>query len=320
VEFLKPGEVREEAWLPGFRVYVLGPPRSEKALEDTGEHGSADLYSLSNGLRAAAELRRANHSGAARAASGNDDEAQRVQWAAQLPFDPRYRSELDDAAVRARLLGDYDGPGERWRRIDDDWMGSASDLALQLDSLTNNTSLALAIERVSDGKVMLFPADAQQGNWLSWHDAGMVWKPAGAPAVKAADLLARTVFYKVGHHGSHNATASAKGLELMKSARDLVAFVPVDRAVALTRNPKGSWRMPARALYRRLLEQCEGRVLRSDIGWAGDAAKAARKATEKEFAGLASAAEWKAWSAAQRRAEKSGRVLVAPQWVDWLLS
>jgi hypothetical protein len=33
---------------------------------------------------------------------------------------------------------------------------AAADLALQLDSMTNNTSLALAIERISDGKVLLF--------------------------------------------------------------------------------------------------------------------------------------------------------------------
>ena len=58
-----------------------------------------------------------------------------------------------------------------WRRVDEDWLHVATDLALQLDSATNNTSLVLAIERIADGKVLLFPADAQEGNWLSWHDA-----------------------------------------------------------------------------------------------------------------------------------------------------
>ena len=74
----------------------------------------------------------------------------------------------------------------------------------------------LAIERVADGKVLLFPADAQEGNWLSWHDDEdevEVTGGAGAGTVTAADLLARTVFYKVGHHSSHNATAKGKGLE-----------------------------------------------------------------------------------------------------------
>src|SRR5262249_45381509 len=157
--------------------------------------------------------------------------------------------------------------------------------ALQLDNITNNTSLALAIERISDGRVFLFPADAQQGNWLSWHDPQMKWKvKAGATTrdVTATDLLNPTAFYKGGHHPSHNATARGKGLELMQRTDELIAFIPVDRAVALTRNPKGSWQMPAGVLYRHLLDKCQGRVLRSDIGWADDSKKAAQRAVEKE--------------------------------------
>ncbi len=322
VEFLKPAELREEAWLPGFRIYVLGPPRSEKALQDTGEKGSPDLYSLTNGLRAAAEFAQAGKMYSAFAA-GEQDRAVRARFDSQIPFDPRHRRELADRDSRARLLREYDAKAMQWRRIDHDWLSSTSDLALQLDSLTNNTSLALAIERISDGKVLLFPADAQQGNWLSWHDAAMQWKvpdAAGAThTVRTTDLLERTVFYKVGHHGSHNATASGKGLEQMTARQHLVAFIPVDRAVALTRNPKGSWRMPARALYRRLLDQCEGRVVRSDIGWAADAAKAASKQTEAEFAGMASGAQWNLWQAEQSKLEKARRVVVDKLWVDWEL-
>src|SRR4029077_9484798 len=176
------------------------------------------------------------------------------------------------------------------------------ELALQLDSSTNNTSLALAIERISDGKVLLFPADAQQGNWLSWHGDKMVWQVQEGGRkreVKIGDLLARTVFYKVGHHSSHNATAKAKGLELMTQEDELTAFIPVDRAVALTRNPKGSWKMPARNLYLRLLQKCQGRVMRSDRGWADDASNAADKSVEKEFVGMGTAADWKNWHKAQ---------------------
>ena len=94
---------------------------------------------------------------------------------------------------------------------------------------------------------------------------------------------------------------------------DRESFVPVDRAVALTRNPQGSWKMPARALYRRLLEKCNGRVVRSDIGWAADPAKAASKATEKDFVGMATAAEWKKWGEEQGRV----RVGVSAEAADW---
>jgi hypothetical protein len=43
-----------------------------------------------------------------------------------------------------------------WRRIDSDWLGVSADLAMQLDSRTNNTSLALAFEFTDTGRVLLF--------------------------------------------------------------------------------------------------------------------------------------------------------------------
>lgn len=179
-----------------------------------------------------------------------------------------------------------------------------------MDSLTNNTSVAFAIERISDGKVLLFPADAQQGNWLSWH--GHRWQTAQGGEVTASDLLRRAVFYKTGHHGSHNATAKGKGLELMDQEDELVAFIPVDRKVALGRNPQGSWKMPARPLYGRLLEKCQGRVARSDIGWAADADKAKDKATEKEFQGLGNQGQWTQWG----KKQQSAKVKVKPSFID----
>ena len=84
----------------------------------------------------------------------------------------------------------------------------------------------------------------------------------GAPDLTATDLVRRAVFAKV---GSHNATARGKGLESMTRSDDLVAFIPVDREIALGRSPKGSWRMPTRKLYKALLEKREGRVERADI-------------------------------------------------------
>lgn len=50
------------------------------------------------------------------------------------PFDAKYpRAKLPDP-----VAGLYE---EAWRRIDSDWLLSASRLALQLDTYTNNTSL-----------------------------------------------------------------------------------------------------------------------------------------------------------------------------------
>jgi hypothetical protein len=320
VQYLKPGErAREEAWCPGFRFYVLGPPRDEKAIGDTGEHGSGELYGLMASMRAALAFRSAGQSFSQYGLGGTREAALFDQ---QMPFDPRFRLERGSATVRETFKDTYYGRGGSWRSIDDDWMSVLSELALQLDSATNNTSLVLAIERVADGKVLLFPADAQQGNWLSWHGPRMKWevKDAGGQTrtVTAADLLSRTVFYKVGHHGSHNATARGKGLEMMQ-ARDLVAFIPVDREKALAQSPRGSWRMPARPLYRRLLEKCDGRVVRSDLGWADDWQAKGKRTIEKEFDGLATPAEWKDWKKAQRDAEAAGVVQVTAEAVEFVL-
>ena len=294
-EYLSPGgKAIEPAFIPGFRFYVLGPPRSETALRDTGEQGSSDLYGMTSGLRAAALA----------VAGAPADPAVQEQ---SMPFDARFRLGPKDPLI-ARSLRGYLAEDESWRRIDSDWLHASAELALQLDELTNNTSLVLAIERISDGKILLFPGDAQEGNWLSWHDPGLKWTvQAGQTAreVTAADLLPCVVFYKVGHHGSHNATGKAKGLELMGRENEMVAFVPVDRAVALTRHPPNCWQMPARPLYRRLLERCQGRVLRSDLGWADDSKSAKDPAVEKDLDGLADKPTWTSWKQAQAKAPVS---------------
>jgi len=154
-----------------------------------------------------------------------------------------------------------------WRRIDDDWLGSAEELALQLDNSINNTSLVLAIEFVKSQKVMLFVGDAQVGNWLSWHDLP-AWTLPDGRTVTVPDLLERTVLYKVGHHGSHNATAAALanaapwGLELMCNP-DLVAMLPVDSEFA---NCVKHWPMPWPKMMDRLRPLTNQRVMRLDTG------------------------------------------------------
>ena len=81
------------------------------------------------------------------------------------------------------------------------------------------------------------------------------------------DLLRRTALFKVGHHGSHNATLRDKGLELMERP-DLVALLPVDEAMA--RRPKGrnplGWDLPFAPLLDRIRHKTDGRILRADTG------------------------------------------------------
>ena len=303
--------VIEPDWLPGFRFYVLGPPRDINAIHDIGAHGGSELYALTALTRAALLHSRANKR------SGEDDDS-----SAEAPFDRRFRLSKDDPRIVAAYGKTYlnrSDASQRWRIVDTDWLNGTSALAIQLDSFTNNTSLAIAIERIADGKVLLFPGDAQEGNWLSWHDPSIAWQATTAygktTKVTARDLLTRTVFYKVGHHSSHNATAKAKGLEMMTGQSELTALIPVDRQAALGRSPAGTWKMPARQLYRALLDKCQGRVARSDIGWATNVGHGT-KGVEAEFAALATDAEWAAWNKSQQAAT---RVQIEPNHIDFLL-
>jgi beta-lactamase superfamily II metal-dependent hydrolase len=66
-------------------------------------------------------------------------------------------------------------------------------VAVSLDKAINGTSLMLVLKVGSTH--LLFPGDAQWGTWL----AAMNNSAAG-------EMLRKTKFYKVGHHGSHNAT------------------------------------------------------------------------------------------------------------------
>jgi hypothetical protein len=152
----------------------------------------------------------------------------------------------------------YWGPSEAapdWRRIDTEWLDSSAELALALDSATNNTSLVLAIE-LTGGDVLLFVADAQVGNWESWQN--LTWTVDGR-SVTGPDLLKRAIFYKVGHHGSHNATLRQNGLEQMTNLD--IAAIPVDHAMAV----KKHWgKMPLEALEAALKDKTAGKVLRID--------------------------------------------------------
>ncbi|MFO0614714.1 MAG: hypothetical protein U0414_19160 [Polyangiaceae bacterium] len=71
--------------------------------------------------------------------------------------------------------------------------GDAFVVAAALEKSVNGTSLMLAFE-VGDA-MLLFPGDAQWGTWRR-----VLESPRGRA------ILERTTFYKVGHHGSHNAT------------------------------------------------------------------------------------------------------------------
>lgn len=94
---------------------------------------------------------------------------------------------------RAATVGDP--IGARWFRRQMRDVRAETTLAIvrMLDKAMNNTSLILLFE--IDGKCFLFPGDAQIENWQY-----------ALSQKKSLALLKRVALYKVGHHGSLNAT------------------------------------------------------------------------------------------------------------------
>jgi hypothetical protein len=180
---------------PAVSLHILGPPHDEKLIRKT--LSPSETYGFAESFLAVNE-----------------------NWdSLPEPFDPPFAPIYAIPTADARNMGFFaekywasGADASDWRRI-----GDASDLALALDSATNNTSLVLAIE-FPDGDVLLFVGDAQVGNWESWAQN---------------ELLSRVIFYKVGHHGSHNATLIA-ALQRMQKLK--YAFVPVDHDMAVKKH------------------------------------------------------------------------------------
>jgi len=259
--------------LPNLRIYVFGPPRDKAALRL--EEKASEMFPLASG----GPFARALASGLKMNAADDPtfvDELSPFERNIGTPLSAALNGDTGSdptidigAYVRRHYSGPVSGPAamenrdQSWRRIDADWMGIAADLAMQLDRGVNNTSLVLAFEFIDSGRVFLFPGDAQIGNWLSWKD--LKW-PIEQATVTTADLLARTVYLKVAHHGSQNATPEKQGFDLLTSA-DLSAFIPTNKVDAV----KVHWgEMPYDGILTALEAKTKGRVIRADDPWLAD--------------------------------------------------
>jgi len=278
VEFREPAD--DPVAIPGvsgLRCYVLGPPRDEAIFLKSGPlDSSSDMYALGAvpGVDASLLAAALGQTGVGAADQAQWDEAREAtypfsrEWRlAPPPKSPKPPPPTPSGSPEAEAFfrDHYWKKGASWRRIDGVWAGAASELALAVQKNINNTSLVLALEFIHSGKVLLFVGDAQIENWRSWEKCRWtVTRGDQTEEVTAADLLRRTVLYKVGHHGSRNATAKDEGLELMKS-RELVAMIPVDPVFAHAQRPK-PWQHPWPALVTALEGRTVGRVAQSNPG------------------------------------------------------
>ena len=106
-------------------------------------------------------------------------------------------------------------------------------LAVSLEQATNGTSLVLLL-RFGE-TTMLFPGDAQWGTWdRILHDP------------ESEELLRTVNLYKVGHHGSHNATPVSFVSKYLNDADASIVLRGADRDRELGRDPTdpapgGAW-------------------------------------------------------------------------------
>ncbi|MBW9122011.1 hypothetical protein JNB63_18075 [Microbacterium trichothecenolyticum] len=120
-------------------------------------------------------------------------------WLAALGASLRVVGSAADAGADAPAPISH-GPGPvRWLidRLADQRSHSAARLVRDLDDALNNTSVILLLE--IEGLSMLFPGDAQIENWRLTLE-----RLKDEPQLR--DRLAGIDLYKVGHHGSRNAT------------------------------------------------------------------------------------------------------------------
>jgi hypothetical protein len=261
----KPVPIRGAA---SARAFALGPPHDIDKIDDLDPEGEESF--------------------------GDDDHAQAVASggvgtggsARKSPFPRRHVIPLEGAFTHPEFgafftvhfgnqnvadAADYaDIPDNvPWRRIGADCAADAAALALAMSNATNNSSLVLAFELSKGGKVLLFAGDAQAGNWRSWSEQPFA---DGNAEVTAKDLLARTVLYKVGHHGSHNATLHGElksnyaNLSWIAQGETRGEFVAMITAVEkwAHHKPKPDWNHPFPAIKEALEEKAGGRVLQTD--------------------------------------------------------
>jgi beta-lactamase superfamily II metal-dependent hydrolase len=206
---------------PGLTVHLLGPSRDEAVMRDMDPpSGQSYLRFQAGAAPAPEELRHES-----------------AFSEAQQPFSGSF-------VVPAMTLADTGND----RVIKDAAAGIMRDTdlatAVSLDKAVNGTSLMLMFEFGS--AYLLFPGDAQWGTW----NAVMSNRAS-------RELVSRTTFYKVGHHGSHNATPKEFLDEVLDPGHKMWGSAASVRPISF-------WPEIPRAPLMKSLAGHSSRVIRSD--------------------------------------------------------
>lgn len=164
------GDVALGAPAPGVTIDILGPPTLDQVPGLTHETTRSDEF-----------------------------------WASSQPFGQilSQAASADPAQLRAvyRQLAPPRGRGdERWllRRLSTSQVSDLLGIMRSFDDALNNTSIIMLV--TAGDRSILLTGDAQIENWS--HSLGLARQPGNGLGQRLADLD----LYKVGHHGSRNAT------------------------------------------------------------------------------------------------------------------
>ncbi|HEX5731503.1 MAG TPA: MBL fold metallo-hydrolase [Blastocatellia bacterium] len=209
VRYMTAGDkLKDPARIQGLSVRVLGPPTSEEFLSQMDPPAGQHYLRLVNG---------------------------NVEPADSAPiFANKWTAQANAIGVPRLSLDDMQTLKERAEFPLDD-------LAFALTKVTNNTSLVVLL--VFRGQYLLFPGDAEYGNWRWWLEQD-----------DSGDILSRISFYKVSHHGSFNGTP--------KSA---VEKMSEGRFGAMVSTQSAPWKsIPKPELMTALNLRAQKRIVRSD--------------------------------------------------------
>jgi len=208
-KYLTAGDELENTPVPNLSARILGPPRSVEFLGKMDPPASQHYLRLGDGGVTQPPVR---------------------------PFQARWQVNRDAEEMAAIAL-----PRKEEKELETRLGSSFEDLAFSLDSAKNNESVvALFVFR---GQYLLFPGDAQYGNWIWWLDHQ-------APE----EILPRITFFKVAHHGSVNATPK-RAVEGMSAGK----------FAAMVSTQSSPWpSIPRVPLMQVLDEKTQQRIVRSD--------------------------------------------------------
>lgn len=167
--------------------------------------------------------------------------------------EPVFASKFHSAAD-AYVLADRDHKALRAteKRIRDCQPDVTQAMAAKADNTLNNQSVVVLFE--FNGKKLLFSGDAQWGNWQNFLFGGAFGTPGHEGLTASAKAILGSIdFYKVGHHGSTNATP----IDALEAMRDGMAAMCSTAEEAYNQVPRGP-------LLDALKAKTGGKIARSD--------------------------------------------------------